>query len=34
MRKRAYTDGANGVYWLEIWEIMLDELVIVTNITD
>jgi len=30
----AYTGGANGVYWLEIWEKTPDGLVMVTNITE
>jgi hypothetical protein len=30
----AYTGGANGIYWLEIWEKMPDGLVMVTNITE
>lgn len=29
----AYTGGANGVYWLEIWEKTTDGLVMVTNLT-
>jgi methylase of polypeptide subunit release factors len=29
-----YTGGANGVYWLEIWEKTPDGLVMVTNITE
>ena len=30
----AYTGGANGVYWLQIWEKTPDGLVMVTNITE
>jgi SAM-dependent methyltransferase len=30
----AYTGGANGVYWLEIWEKTPDGLVMVTNLTE